>query len=70
MRRHMLIRVLYQNDKYDYVADFVLDELIATGKVKKFQRSDGWVTIGQDAIRGVGGNRYGGPERRRFVVAK
>lgn len=59
----MFIRVIYPNNKYDMVKDFILDKLIISGKITKFYRSSGWVTIGQDPIRGMGGN-YRGPERR------
>ena len=66
----MIIRVLYQDDRHDYVPAFRLDDLIAEGKIKKFYRSDGWVTIGKDPIRGMGGSRYGGPDRRKIFVVK
>ena len=45
------------------VKPLFLDELIALGKIKKFLRSEGWVTIGIDPIRGTGGY-YTGPDRR------
>ena len=64
----MIIRVLYEDDRHDYVPAFRLDDLIAEGRIKKFYRSDGWVTIGKDPIRGAGGPRYGGPERRKILV--
>ena len=66
----MIIRVLYQDDRHDYVPAFRLDDLIAEGKINKFYRSDGWVTIGKDPIRGMGGSRYGGPDRRKIFVVK
>jgi len=66
----MIIRVLYKDDRHDYVATFRLDDLIAEGKITKFYRSDGWVTIGKDRIRGDSGPRYRGPERRNSVVVK
>lgn len=59
----MVIRVMYHNLKYDMVKSSSLDELIASGKIKKFLRSDGWATIGISPIRGIGGN-YEGAERR------
>jgi diguanylate cyclase (GGDEF)-like protein/PAS domain S-box-containing protein len=59
----MLIKVMYQNNEYGTVNPFLLDELIASGKIKKFLRSEGWATIGIDPIRGTGGH-YKGPERR------
>ena len=60
----MLIRVMYFSDKYDMVKPFLLDELIASKRVKKFRRSDGWATIGVDPVRGMGGS-YSGLERRK-----
>jgi hypothetical protein len=69
-RRLMIIRVLYEDDRHDYVPAFRLDDLIAEGRIKKFYRSDGWVTIGKDPIRGTGGARYSGPERRKIFVAR
>jgi len=66
----MIIRVLYEDDRHDYVPAFRLDDLISEGRIKKFYRSDGWVTIGKDPIRGMGGPRYGGPERRKLFVVR
>ena len=62
--RIMLIKVVYQNNESDMVKPFLLDDLVASGKVKKFFRSDGWVTIGVDPVRGNGGY-HKGPERRK-----
>lgn len=61
----MLINVMYMGKKFDMVKDFMLDRLIAAGKIRKFYRFSqaGWVEVGKDPIRGVGGE-YGGPERR------
>ena len=60
----MIIRIMYQNEKYDFVKPFLLDELIYFNKIKKFLRSEGWVDPGVDKIRGMGGY-YRGPERRK-----
>lgn len=60
----MLIKVMYQNNESDMVKPFLLDDLVASGKIIKFFRSGGWVTIGVDAVRGTGGY-YKGPERRK-----
>lgn len=69
--RFMIIHVVYEDDRHDYVPALRLDGLIAEGKVKKFYRhSEGWVTIGKDPIRGMGGLRYNGPERRKSTVVK
>ena len=64
----MIIRVLYQDDRHDYIPAFRLDDLIAEGKIKKFFRSDGWVTVGKDPIRGVSDSKYSGPERRKIYM--
>lgn len=53
--RRMFIRVMYQNGELGMVKPFQLDKLIASGKIKKFLRSEGWVTIGVGPIRGMGG---------------
>ena len=63
----MLIKVIYQNDKYDMVKPINLDTLLFSNKIKKFLRSEGWVTVGVDKIRGSGGH-YEGPERRNDVT--
>jgi hypothetical protein len=63
----MMLRVLYRNSKYDMVKDSFLDGLIISGRIEKFRRAQGWVTIGRDATRGRGGV-YDGPERRRPVT--
>jgi hypothetical protein len=63
----MLIKVIYQNDKHDMLKPMMLDTLLFANKVKKFLRSEGWVTVGVDRIRGTGGY-YEGPDRRRNVT--
>ena len=60
----MLIKVMYKNNEYAMVKPFLLDKLITSGKIIKFLRSEGWVSIGIDLIR-VSDYRYTGTERRR-----
>ena len=60
----MLIKVMYKNNEYSMVKPFLLDELITSGKIIKFLRSEGWVTIGIDHIR-VNDYLYKGTERRK-----
>lgn len=60
----MLIRVMYLNYKYDIVKTYLLDQLIISGKIKKFYRSDGWAVIGRDPVR-IGSGIYKGEERRK-----
>jgi hypothetical protein len=59
----MLIKVMYKNNEYSMVKPFLLDEMIASGKITKFLRSEGWVIIGVGRTR-VSDYRYKGPERR------
>jgi hypothetical protein len=47
----MMISVIYKNDKHGLIESYQLDDLIRSGKIKKFLRSDGWVTIGKDRLR-------------------
>lgn len=48
----MLIRVMYHDEKYDFVPASRLNELIETGRIAMFQRgSSGWVRVGVDPIR-------------------
>ncbi len=58
-----MIRVKFRNGRDDEVSPQELDSLITANKLKSFRRSSGWVEIGRDRIRGLGG-RYNGPERR------
>lgn len=59
----MLLRVQYDTGKYDMVKNDLLDRLIASGRIVKFQRSTGWVLIGHDRIR-RNGDGYDGTEKR------
>jgi len=65
VRRKMVIRIQYNNDKYDYVPGRVLNEQITRKNIKQFYRPSEkrWVTIGVDRIRGMGGT-FEGSERR------
>ncbi|KAF0218614.1 MAG: hypothetical protein FD174_2707 [Geobacteraceae bacterium] len=60
----MMIRVLYHDNRSGTVKDYQLDDLITAGKIVAFRRSNGWVTIGHDPVRGKGGE-YDGQERRK-----
>ncbi len=61
----MLIKVKYNNQKYDLVKPWFLDELILAGEILAFRRASGWVNIWRGKIRGKGGI-YRGPERRNL----
>ena len=62
-----LISVIYLDGTLGKVENDVLDVLIATGRISRFKRSDGWVEVGderhklRDYLRGGG---YVGSERR------
>ncbi|HYS44739.1 MAG TPA: hypothetical protein VEM32_12240 [Geobacteraceae bacterium] len=62
----MLIQVSYADNRYDYVKESRLDDLIASRKVVRFRRSTGWVTVGVDLIRGskIGFFGHSGADRR------
>ncbi|MGA1869403.1 MAG: GSU3473 family protein [bacterium] len=59
----MLIRVLYYDNTYDMVKPWLLKKLIEHNYIQAFYRRTGWVYIGRDSIRGMGGY-YDGAERR------
>ncbi len=52
--RHL--RVEYQDNTYDYVPDWMLGDLIASNRIKRFFRPGDkkWVTPGVDAVRDTG----------------
>ena len=61
----MLIRVKYQDNTYDMVKAWRLEEYLAEGKVAAFFRNGEWVAVGSDQIRHSATREYAGPERRR-----
>ncbi len=66
----MLILVIYQDNKMGMVEDSRLAELISSNKIKRFLRSEGWVTINGGPIRRRTSNDYKGRERRRHIKIK
>jgi hypothetical protein len=60
----MMILVRYIDGTYDMVMAHHLDSLIASNRLIGFERSNKWITIGVEPIRGAGGS-YDGPDRRR-----
>lgn len=46
-----MIRVAYDDSRYDYVTDTMLTSLIETNKIMKFKRITGWVTVAVDPLR-------------------
>ncbi len=62
----MLIKVMYQDGKIGEIEPYQLDALIHSNKIKKFQRSGKWVTIGVDPIREVRENYLEIPKRQKY----
>ncbi|HEX9777835.1 MAG TPA: hypothetical protein VGA63_06770 [Geopsychrobacteraceae bacterium] len=58
------IKVVYKNGSRDKIVPGLLSALIDAREIVQFQRSDGWITVGLDPIRGMGGTPYRGDERR------
>jgi hypothetical protein len=63
----MLIRVMYDNKKYDWVKPFCLDRLIKSGRIKMFLRSEGWVVIGREPVR-KRNESYPGSDKRESLL--
>ncbi len=61
----MLIRVRYKDGKIDLVPSCGLNEMIVMSEIDQFERSSGWVTLGEDPIRSTLRGAYIGLERRR-----
>ena len=59
----MITSVVYKNGDIGMIGISSLDELIASEKITKFLRTEGWATIGIDPIREKK-RKYKGPERR------
>lgn len=62
--RSLKIKVVYKNGLRDKIAPSLLPALIDAKEVAQFQRADGWITVGVDTIRGMGGPPYLGDNRR------
>jgi hypothetical protein len=62
----MLIKVVYQNGKNGEIESYQLDDLIHSKKIKKFQRSGKWVTIGIDPVREIREDYLEIPKRQKY----
>lgn len=61
----MMIRVMYDDGRFDMVKPQMLDQLLDTRRVTSFRRADGWAVVGRDPLRSRGRRSdYQGPERR------
>jgi hypothetical protein len=63
----MKIAVMSHYDSVENVDARDLKRLIAAGSVLAFRRSDRWVKVGSEPVRGDGGADYDGPERRNVI---
>ncbi len=60
----MLIRVRFKDGRIDLIPSKKLDELIVMSDIEQFERSAGWVIVGEDPVRSTLRGHYSGPERR------
>ena len=65
----MKIPVVFADERRGLVKAEELQELIEQAAIVSFLRSDGEsVQVGVDVVRGMGGRKYRGPERRGNVL--
>lgn len=63
-----LIRVELKDGSICRMAVKAFNLFLAQGKIVRFERSDGWVTVGIDPLRDMSKRtHYDGPERRIAV---
>ena len=60
----MLIRVMYDDGKFDMVKPQMLDTLLETNRVTSFKRNEGWAVVGRDALRKSRLQGHKGVEKR------
>jgi hypothetical protein len=56
-----------------FIESGALDGAISAGEVVAFRRSDGWVNVSAESLRGVKlvqKRSYAGQERRRFLLSR
>jgi len=63
-RHSTRINVVYSDGNEDKVGPALLDVMLGKKRIDRFERLEGWVEIGIDPIRGMGGPPYDGGERR------
>ena len=60
----MLIRVMYNDGKFDMVKPQMLDLLLESEKLHCFKRSNSWAVVGRNALRNSRSQGHKGVERR------
>lgn len=63
----MLIRIVYEDGRYDLVKPFKLDALLSENRIRMFLRGGRWVMVGKDALRRNRLTSYSGADRRRSL---
>ena len=66
----LIIPVLLRDGTEEIVGPRVLDHMLEEKRVAFFRRSGGWVVVGRDPLRGMGGRLYTGRERRAGLRTK
>lgn len=59
----MNMQVMYQDNRIGIIDSALLNEMLASNRIKMFMRSDGWAMVGIAHMRGDGG-LYEGIDRR------
>lgn len=63
----MLIRVVYNDNAYDFINPARLDESLKAGTISMFQRSSGWARVGIDPLRRNNAPQDKAVERRELM---
>jgi hypothetical protein len=63
-RYAMLIRVMYNDGRFDMIKPNMLDDLLAKLTVTSFKRTSGWAVVGRDPVRSSVRSNYRGTDRR------
>lgn len=65
----MMVPVMLRDGTEEIVSSQVLDRMLESDQVAFFRRSSGWVVVGRDTLRGMGGFIYRGKERRSELTS-
>lgn len=69
-RYYMNMQVMYQNNVIGEIDSLILNQMITSGRIKMFMRSDGWAMVGISPMRGEGGAYAGIDRRGRFGLGE
>lgn len=65
-RQSTRINVVYKNGVKDRISPALLNTLIDSKQIARFERADGWTRVGIDPTRKAEKADYSGQERRSF----